>query len=1490
MIDLSYLTEEEQGVIMTVLRRDAQLKKAEEQRVRKLESILSEGSSLPDSKLKYMTGEWFYEAKSRRHRDKIHGSEIILASMKQKRAFEESFRAERPKVPSSQSSDSGAPPKPARYLDSSEPQELSNAEKEDFKSAVHSPRMTRHNPFNRVSLNVVEPTEDAYIHSKSQEPETEPASSLKYQQPSGSSQTSETSTTSDGSFAGFKPVPKKRTFTSKQNTSQSDSSGVALDPQVGSVGVVPAPRQSLWQGSSGSSNQSNLRGQKSEATVSVLPFHSDGMSQQPLCDVSQVMSHSSLEGDKKLFSLNVDRTFPRGGESLNTEKAQMTKNNLTQRDQSDGTTGSILHPETRGSVFTALEEHEWSLPPSIVGGDPPISYDINYTELSEQKVQKRSHQKHAFKLTTQTSSPTGNDEDSIAKVLDWFNRSTDSSNWLNAKDEPEASKSHSGSHYEKDALVTELIKKDAGGVGSIQETKMKMLSTQGQEDLLPKDAGDGIVKNENESQTHKKISNRYPNTITSMIPRGTVEKEELGIFIGKVTYAKNGEDELKYLRDNQNEIELDTHSDSLTLGKGSDVEMLCVEQLAPQSQSSLRSSSESKELISVQTYPQVDTSYQSRDPATEEELSLLTHTQLVDPLSEKLSRTIHPAHLKTHGNNVETFSKTQRHSGEDLTERHGKDQSAQSSMSPKTNDQADSSQSSVLIPQESTTKKIKQLKSFWEQEKTKPVVHDGRPNAAWVAKLNKRFSKSEYDLRAISNNSGSDGEDCQRNHSNLRLEKTSPTLGTSREHFNSLLEFWGDATPASKSVDKPKSPRKQLNIQHTLQELQISEPESCCLSPTRTSHNRQMNDATNNLPSPQVAELSASKEPKEIVGREEKAAKPLTSQTKEAHSPKKRKDSFSHSSSHGRSMRRATSMFTLIDSEPSYGQLKIDVSPVHSHSRKQSGYHNKRQASEGSETPLARAYVPRDYRHYLGMADESSAHSTPKEEVSEAFSGPVRTSTPVGSGERGFKRSTKMSPHHLWANNSSTDADPETSVSSMSESWSKSRNISNGKNYDDDQNPVRKALRRAEARPKHKSLEDLTASSSPRQERRQDPTVDMRRTSNDFFTLCFCTALAVMPLPSSTLFSDAENLKKMSKSVPSFLQKEDDNNIYEDVFFQGRHMMDFSDMASVSSLSGSVMTMDSGDFGNVEVQGNIQFSINYVKKLREFHIFVAECRDLASVNPKRGNSDPYVKSYLVPDKVRLGKRKTSVKKKTLNPTFNEILRYRVDMDYLRTQMLVLSVWHNDTFGRNSFLGEVDVDLSKWNCDHTQMNDLALKSRTSPSLAPSSGRGEMRLAVRFLPKVNLSEGLAKDRPTAGEIHIWVKECKNLPLIRTTIDPYVKCFVLPDTSKKSRQKTRVLKRTTEPVFNHTMVYDGIREMDLVEACVELTVWDRDRLTSNLLGGLRLGAGTGQSYGSAVDWMDSTPSEVALWERMAASPSEWAEDVLPLRMLTSAKTAFR
>ncbi|XP_048093762.1 synaptotagmin-like protein 2 isoform X4 [Alosa alosa] len=447
----------------------------------------------------------------------------------------------------------------------------------------------------------------------------------------------------------------------------------------------------------------------------------------------------------------------------------------------------------------------------------------------------------------------------------------------------------------------------------------------------------------------------------------------------------------------------------------------------------------------------------------------------------------------------------------------------------------------------------------------------------------------------------------------------------------------------------------------------------------------------------------------------------------------------------------------------------------------------------------------------------------------------------------------------------------------------------------EDTSPVRTMLKRA-SRPMSlsKSLEDITTMPARKcpvkmgEERmRTDQRSDLMLSAND---------VSVAP-SSPTSAPDPEQMKRISASVPAFLQQESydresdctsENSFYSPHRPQKRNSHTnhsfSSGMASMSSsVSGSIMSIYSGDFGSVDVKGTIQFAMNYVEKLGEFHIFVVQCRDLAVAEPKRNRSDPYVKCYLLPDKTKLGKRKTSIKKKTLNPTFNEILRYKISFDTLRITTLNLSVWHNDNFGRNSFLGEVDVDLREWSISDTQMKDYLLRPRVVSRPNTTEQRGDMRVALRFLPQVTQSKRASK----AGEVQIWVRECKNLPVVRgVIIDPFVKCTVLPDTSRKGRQKTRVAKKTADPVFNHTMVYDGFKLEDLREACVELTVWDHDRLSNHFLGGLRLGLGTGKSYGSEVTWMDSTSDEAKLWNRMMISQGEWVEDVLPLRMLMMAK----
>ncbi|XP_041865018.1 synaptotagmin-like protein 2 isoform X15 [Melanotaenia boesemani] len=382
--------------------------------------------------------------------------------------------------------------------------------------------------------------------------------------------------------------------------------------------------------------------------------------------------------------------------------------------------------------------------------------------------------------------------------------------------------------------------------------------------------------------------------------------------------------------------------------------------------------------------------------------------------------------------------------------------------------------------------------------------------------------------------------------------------------------------------------------------------------------------------------------------------------------------------------------------------------------------------------------------------------------------------------------------------------------------------------------------------------------------------------------------------------STITNLKPMkpSLSVPLLQQNETDSTFETNLGHKRNNSSSMSNMtlssgmASMSSISSSVSSLHPPDCGDVDIQGSIQFAVNYIQKLGEFHIFVVLVRGLAVADTKKNRSDPYVKCYLLPDKTKLGKRKTTVKKRTLNPTYNEVLRFKIKLEELKTQKLNISVWHNDTFGRNSFLGEVDLDLFQWDFSNTQINEYTLKARVSePASAPAPShiveeRGQMRVALRFLLQTPNSKGAS--RMETGEVQIWVKDCKNLPPVGgIIINPFVKCTVLPDMSFKSRQKTRVVKRTASPMFNHIMVYDGFRSEDLKEACVEITVWDHDRLKNQYVGGLRLGLGTGKSYGVDVFWMDSTRNETDLWQRMLQSDGEWVEDVLPLRMIVTAKS---
>ncbi|XP_006895340.1 PREDICTED: synaptotagmin-like protein 2 [Elephantulus edwardii] len=311
---------------------------------------------------------------------------------------------------------------------------------------------------------------------------------------------------------------------------------------------------------------------------------------------------------------------------------------------------------------------------------------------------------------------------------------------------------------------------------------------------------------------------------------------------------------------------------------------------------------------------------------------------------------------------------------------------------------------------------------------------------------------------------------------------------------------------------------------------------------------------------------------------------------------------------------------------------------------------------------------------------------------------------------------------------------------------------------EEEPSPVLKAMEKSAARKMpSKSLEDISSDSSNQAKVDNLPEELVRSAEDDQKahqepdTNECVPGISTVPSQPGNQFSNPDKLKRMSKSVPAFLQDESDDRetdtASESSYQLNRHkkspssltnLSSSSGMTSLSSVSGSVMSVYSGDFGNLEVKGNIQFAVDYVDSLKELHVFVAQCKDLAAADVKKQRSDPYVKTYLLPDKGKMGKRKTLVVKKTLNPVYNEILR--VDMNCLQFTL------QDDPF-------------------------------------------PLHLPYEF----------------------FILKCKN---------------------------------------DSTYFFSG------------------------------------KSYGTEVDWMDSTSEEIALWEKMVESPNTWIEATLPLRMLLIAK----
>ncbi|XP_046494977.1 extended synaptotagmin-3 isoform X2 [Equus quagga] len=141
-------------------------------------------------------------------------------------------------------------------------------------------------------------------------------------------------------------------------------------------------------------------------------------------------------------------------------------------------------------------------------------------------------------------------------------------------------------------------------------------------------------------------------------------------------------------------------------------------------------------------------------------------------------------------------------------------------------------------------------------------------------------------------------------------------------------------------------------------------------------------------------------------------------------------------------------------------------------------------------------------------------------------------------------------------------------------------------------------------------------------------------------------------------------------------------------------------MSSLNSLASSCfdltdisLNIEGGDLRQRGL-GEIQLTVRYVSLRRCLSVLINGCRNLTPCTIS--GADPYVRVYLLPERRWASRKKTSVKRRTLEPLFDETFEFFVPMEEVKKRSLDVAVKNSRPLGshRRKELGKVLIDLSK----------------------------------------------------------------------------------------------------------------------------------------------------------------------------------------------------
>ncbi|XP_035662788.1 synaptotagmin-1-like isoform X1 [Branchiostoma floridae] len=125
--------------------------------------------------------------------------------------------------------------------------------------------------------------------------------------------------------------------------------------------------------------------------------------------------------------------------------------------------------------------------------------------------------------------------------------------------------------------------------------------------------------------------------------------------------------------------------------------------------------------------------------------------------------------------------------------------------------------------------------------------------------------------------------------------------------------------------------------------------------------------------------------------------------------------------------------------------------------------------------------------------------------------------------------------------------------------------------------------------------------------------------------------------------------------------------------------------------------------------GDICFSLRYVPTAGKLTIVILEAKNLKKCDVG-GLSDPYVKMQLYSNNKRLKKKKTTIKKRTLNPYYNESFTFEVPFEQIQRVELKLTVMDWDRTSKNDPIGELRLGPNAAGAELRHWSDMLANPR------------------------------------------------------------------------------------------------------------------------------------------------------------------------------------